>query len=309
MPTIEEIQLELQKEVRELLKERGALMLAHNYERDEVQATADITGDSLYLSQVAAESEAEVIVFCGVHFMAESAAILAPEKKIILPRLDAGCPLADMITVDDVRREKAKRPGVPMVAYVNTTADIKAEVDICCTSANANSVIESLDSERVYMLPDKNIAHYVARTSSKKIEWWEGYCPTHEDLTVEEVKASMKAHPGAPFICHPECHPDIVDLADHVCSTSGMYEYARKSDAGTIILGTELGIRWRLKKENPEKRFIIPSRCLVCPNMKLIALEDIRDSLRDMTNIVTVPEDIRLKAKRSLDRMLAVPRD
>jgi quinolinate synthase len=300
---------EMKTEVRALLKEKNAIMLAHNYQRDEVQETADLTGDSLGLSQAAARSEAGVIVFCGVHFMAESAAILSPEKTVILPRLDAGCPMADMITPDDLMEEKKKRPGVPVVAYVNTTAGVKALSDICCTSANAVRVVDSVDAESVYMVPDRNLAHYISRGVEKKMEWWDGFCPTHQNLTTEEVIKAKETNPGAIFVCHPECRPEVVDLADHVCSTSGMYKYAGEVDAKTIIVGTEMGILWRLRKENPEKRFILPSRSLICPNMKLITLEDVLESLREMKNVVTVPEDIRVRAKAALDKMLEIPRE
>lgn len=299
----------LKAELKGLLRERDAIMLAHNYQRDEVQEAADLTGDSLALSQAAADSPAKVIVFCGVHFMAESAAILSPDKTVILPRIDAGCPMADMITPDDLIREKAKRPGVPVVAYVNTSAEVKALSDICCTSANAVSVVNSVEADSVYMIPDKNLSHYVARSARKKMEWWGGYCPTHERLKVEEVIEAKEKNPGAVFVCHPECNPLIVDLADHVCSTSGMYRFARETKAQTIIVGTEMGILYKLKKENPDKTFIIPSRSLICPNMKLTTLEDVVVSLREMKNVVTVSAEVRAKAKASLDRMLKVPRD
>ncbi len=301
--------VELQKEVRNLLKEKNALMLAHNYQRDEIQECADITGDSLALSQIAADSEAEIIVFCGVHFMAESAAILAPNKKIILPRLDAGCPMADMITAEQLKAEKAKRPGVPVASYVNTTAEVKAKSDICFTSANAGSVIKSLDSEEVYLVPDKNLSHYIARTSDKKLSWWDGFCPTHELLTVEEVEEAKTKNSGSVFICHPECSPEVVDIADFVCSTSAMYKFAKETSAKTIIVGTEMGILYRLKKDNPDKKFILPSESLICPNMKLTTLEDVLETLKNESNIVRVPEETRLLAKKALDKMLAVPRD
>ncbi|MBI1911040.1 MAG: quinolinate synthase NadA [Deltaproteobacteria bacterium] len=300
---------ELKKEIRALLKERDAIMIAHNYQRDEIQEIADLTGDSLALSQAAAESPSKVIVFCGVHFMAESAAILSPHKTVILPRLDAGCPMAEMITPEDLIKEKAKRPGVPVVAYVNTSAAVKALSDICCTSANAVKVVDSVESEKVYMIPDKNLSHYVSLSSKKKMEWWHGFCPTHERLKPEEVIKAKEKNPDAVFVCHPECNPEVVKLADHVCSTSGMYKYAKASSAKTIIVGTEMGILYKLKKENPDKNFIIPSNSLICPNMKLTTLEDVAESLREMKNIVRVSEDIREKAKLSLDRMLKVPRD
>jgi len=297
------------KEVKALLKERDAIMLAHNYQRDEVQEAADITGDSLALSQAAAESGAKTIVFCGVHFMAESAAILSPQKTVILPRMDAGCPMADMITPGDLVKEKEKRPGVPVVAYVNTSAAVKALSDICCTSANAVKVVDSLAEERAYMIPDRNLSHYVSLRSKKRMEWWDGYCPTHERLKVSEVLKAKEENEGALFVCHPECSPEVVKLADHVCSTSGMYKFAKTTQAKTLIIGTEMGILYKLRKENPEKRFILPSRSLICPNMKLTTLDDVAESLREMKNVVTVPDDIREKAKATLDRMLKVPRD
>ena len=309
---------ELQKEIRALLKEKNALMLAHNYQRDEVQATANICGDSLALSQAAAKSDAEAIVFCGVHFMAESASILCPNKTVILPRLDAGCPMADMITAEDLRKEKEKRPGVPIVAYVNTTAEVKALSDICCTSANAVKVVNSVQSEKVYMIPDRNLSMYVARTAKKQMEWWEGFCPTHEKLKPAEVLKAKEKHPDAVFMCHPECRPEVIDLADAVRSTSGMYKFVKETKAKTIIVGTEMGILYRLKKENPEKTFILASKSLICPNMKLITLEDVLEALQKMdrpvlkgfnSGIVKVPEDIRIPAKRALDKMLEVPRD
>jgi len=300
---------ELIGEIKALLKEKNAIMLAHNYQRDEVQEAADLTGDSLALSQAAADSEAGIIVFCGVHFMAESAAILAPEKKVILPRYDAGCPMADMITPEQLREEKKKRPGVPVVAYVNTSAEVKSLSDLCCTSANAARVVDSLDGDRVYMIPDRNLSEFVSHKTKKHMEWWDGYCPTHERLTLSDVMKAREENPGSVFICHPECRPEVIDNADHVCSTSGMYKFASETEARTIIIGTEMGILYRLKKENPEKKFIIPSQGLICPNMKLTNLEDVIESLREEKNIVTVPEAIRVRAKKALDRMLAVPRD
>jgi len=299
---------ELKKEIRALLKERNAVMLAHNYQRDEVQEIADLTGDSLGLSIEAAKTAAKVIVFCGVHFMAESAAILSPNKTVILPRMDAGCPMADMINAEQLRIEKRKRLNVPVVAYVNTTAEVKAESDICCTSANAVNVTNYVTGERVYMVPDRNLAHYVSLTAKKKMEWWDGFCPTHERLKTEDVLKAKGENPEAVFVCHPECSPEVVKMADHVCSTSGMYKFAKETKAKTIIVGTEMGILYRLKKENPEKKFILPSKALICPNMKLITLEDVAESLREMKNVVTVPEAIRVKAKMALDKMLEVPR-
>ena len=300
---------EIKQEIRTLLKERNAVLLAHNYMRDEVQEIADITGDSLGLSQEAAKTSAAVIVFCGVHFMAESASILSPDKTVLLPRLDAGCPMADMVTVEGLRELKARHPGVPVVTYVNSSAAVKAESDICCTSANAVKVVNSLPDREVICVPDRNLGQFVAARSDKTFHFWHGYCPTHERLKPEDVQRMKAAHPGALFICHPECNPVVSALADHVCSTSGMYDYCRTSPARTFIVGTEAGILYRLRQENPGKEFILASPALVCPNMKLTSLEDILEALKTMTPVVKVPEEIRVPAKRALDRMIAIPRD
>ncbi len=296
--------------VRELLHERNGLLLAHNYQRDEVQEIADVTGDSLGLSMEAARSDAEVIVFCGVHFMAESAAILSPDKKVILPRIEAGCPMADMVTGDDLREFRESNREHVVVTYVNSTAEVKAYTDICCTSANAISVVRHIPEDRkIFMVPDKNLALYVEKKSGRKLEWWDGYCPTHDRLTAEEVRKMKEAHPDAFVVVHPECRPDVVEMADHVCSTSGMYTYCRESAAKKFIIGTEMGILYRLRKENPDKEFYLASEVLICPNMKLTTIDDIIECLEGMKNIITVPEEIRVPAKKALDAMLGVPRD
>lgn len=298
------------QEIRQLLKERNAVLLAHNYMRDEVQAIADITGDSLQLSMEAAKTDASVIVFCGVHFMAESAAILSPEKTVLLPRPDAGCPMADMVDVDGLRALKARNPGVPVVTYVNSSAAIKAESDICCTSANAISVVRSMPENKLIFAPDRNLGRWIAKfVPEKEFIFWEGYCPTHERLTADKVREMKSANPDALFICHPECAPEVSALADHVCSTSGMYIYCKNSPATRFIIGTEAGILFKLKEENPGKEFILASPALICPNMKLTSLEDILFSLREMQPVITVPEEIRVRARAALDKMLAVPRD
>ena len=302
-------QQSIQSEIKSLLKERNAVLLAHNYMRDEVQEIADITGDSLALSIEAAKTEADVIVFCGVHFMAESASILSPQKTVLLPRLDAGCPMADMVSVEALKELKGKLPGVPVVTYVNSSAAVKAESDICCTSANALKVVQSLSEDELIFAPDRNLGSYVAKFTSKRLHLWEGYCPTHERLkpaVVEELKAK---YPDAPFVCHPECNPAVVALADHACSTTGMYAYCKSSSAQRFIIGTEAGILWRLRRDNPEKEFILASPALICPNMKLTSLEDVLEALQTMQPVVKVPEEIRIPAKRALDRMLAIPRD
>jgi quinolinate synthase len=302
-------QNEIISEIRRLAEERNALILAHNYQRDEIQELAHITGDSLALSMEAARTDKPVIVFCGVHFMAESAAILAPEKIVLLPRLDAGCPMADMITAEGLREFKKQHPGVPVVTYVNSSAAVKAESDICCTSANAVKVVASLAEAEVILAPDRNLGRYIAAQVDKTCYFWDGYCPTHERFTVADVHAVQAAYPGALFMAHPECTPEVLALADHVCSTSGMYTFALENPAKEFIVGTEDGILYRLRKENPDKEFILPTTRLVCPNMKLTALEDVLRALQTMSPRVTVPEEIRIPAKITLDRMLAVPRD
>jgi quinolinate synthase len=300
---------DIKHEIRALLNERNGILLAHNYMRDEVQEIADITGDSLGLSIEAAKTAASVIVFCGVHFMAESASILAPDKTVLLPRLDAGCPMADMVSVAGLQELKAEHPGVPVVTYVNSSAAIKAISDICCTSANAVKVVQSLPDAEIIFVPDRNLGRYVARFTDKTFHFWEGFCPTHERLRPETVLRARESYPDALFICHPECSPEVVALADHVCSTTGMYDFCRESSARHFIIGTEAGILYRLRKENPDKEFILASSALICPNMKLTSIEDILVSLRTMAPVVKVVEKIRVPAKRALDRMLAIPRD
>ncbi len=301
----------LKSEIRNLLQQRNAVLLAHNYQRDEIQEIADHTGDSLGLSQVAARSSARVIVFAGVHFMAESAAILAPDRTVLLPRHDAGCPMADMITPEGVADLREKYPGGTVVAYVNTSAAVKAVSDICCTSGNAVNVAKSLppEADPLIMIPDMNLAHYIATKLDRQIVWHDGYCPIHHMYTAQDVLEVKARHPGAVFAAHPECRPEVLELADHITSTSGMYTFARESDAQKIIVGTEMGVLYRMRLESPEKIFIPLSEDMICPNMKLTKLADIRDALVNMAPVVTVPEDIRLKAKQALDRMLAVPRD
>jgi len=302
-------QNEIINEILRLAEERDALILAHNYQRDEVQELAHITGDSLALSMEAAQTDRPVIVFCGVHFMAESAAILAPDKTVLLPRLDAGCPMADMISADGLREMKSLYPGVPVVTYVNSSAAVKAESDICCTSANAVKVVASLEEPEVILAPDRNLGRYIADQVDKTCHFWDGYCPTHERLTVADVRAAQADYPEALFMAHPECPPEVLAIADHICSTSGMYTFANENPARQFIAGTEAGIPYRLRKENPKKTFILPTTRLICPNMKLTSLEDVLQALQTMSPRVTVPEAVRIPAKVALDRMLAVPRD
>ncbi len=301
---------DIRTEIRHLLKERNAVLLAHNYMRDEVQEIADITGDSLQLSIEASRTDADVIVFCGVHFMAESAAILSPQKTVLLPRADAGCPMADMVDVSGLKELKSRHPDVPVVTYVNSTAAVKAESDICCTSANAVSVVRSLSENKLIFAPDRNLGRWAAKAvPEKEFIFWDGYCPTHERLNAAKVAEMKKLYPDALFVCHPECLPEVSSLADHVCSTSGMSPYCSKSPAKRFIIGTEAGILFKLRDENPEKEFFLASPALICPNMKLTSLEDLLVALQTMQPVVKVPNEIRIRAKAALDKMLSVPRD
>src|SRR5512134_2632809 len=242
--------------------------------------------------------------------MGERDDVMSPEKTVLLPRMDAGCPMADMITADDLRTWRAAHPGAVVVTYVNSSAEVKALSDVCCTSGNAVNVVRSIPAgKEIFMVPDRNLAHWVQKVPGRRLSWWDGYCPTHERLTLAAVTKAKAAHPDALLVVHPECPPDVVEMADAVLSTAGMYGYCRRSPAREFIVGTEMGILYRLRKENPGKRFHIASRTLICPNMKLTTLEDILDSLRTMTPVIRVPEDIRVRAKAALDAMLAVPRD
>lgn len=299
------------QEVRHWLEKRRAILLAHNYQPGEIQDIADVVGDSLELSIKASQTAAEVIVFCGVHFMAETAAILCPDKTVLLPRLDVGCCLAESVKVDKLLARKAELPGVPVVTYVNSTAAVKAESDICCTSANAIRVVNSLAAPRVLMIPDQNLALYAARHTPKEIEilTWEGWCNVHDGLSAEEVLEAKAAHPQAVFIAHPECNPEVVDLADFVRSTSGMLKYVQEAEAQEFIIGTEKGILHRMRKENPAKVFYSPSKRLICRPMKRITLTDVINALKENRHQITVPEDIRMRALNAVERMLAVPRD
>lgn len=320
----------LQDEILKFKREKNAIILAHNYQRDEVQDIADYVGDSLELSRTAATIDCSVIVFCGVHFMAESASILSPDKTVLLPEAEAGCPMADMISVDaprpvrtsfpgfsnppafvypaayTLRDIKQQYPGVPVVAYVNTTAAVKAESDICCTSANVVKIVESLPGDSVICIPDKNLSMWAARNTNKKIIAWDGYCNIHERVTPEDVRQAKAEHPHALLIAHPECRLDVLEMADHVTSTSGMLRFAGSSEAREFIIGTEVGLMHRLRKENPEKVFYPLRRDMICPNMKKTTLQSIIRAFRENRNIIKVPESIRVPAKRALDRMLEV---
>ena len=294
-------------DIAQLKKERKAIILAHNYQRAEVQDIADYVGDSFGLSQKAVEADANVIVFCGVDFMAESAAILNPDKVVLNPMPEAGCPMARMISALDVKALKSQYPGAEVVCYVNSGAEVKAESDVCCTSSNAVKVVNSLKGEEVIFVPDRNLAYYTQKFTSRKIHAWHGYCPTHHLITAGDVLVAKMEHPDAEVLVHPECRPEVIDLADKVFSTDGIVKYARDAKK-SLIIGTESGIIHRLEKENPGKHFYPLSSYTICPNMKMNSLETVRDSLRTMSTPICVPEDIRIRAKKALDRMLEVGR-
>jgi len=298
--------LSLAERILKLKQERNAVILAHNYQAGEVQDIADFVGDSLELSQQAAKTNSDVIVFCGVHFMAETAAILCPEMTVLLPDIHAGCPMADMITAEQLVQRKKELPQAAVVCYVNTTADVKAESDICCTSSNALKIVESVDNNEVLFVPDQYLGHWVSTQTDKKMTLWPGYCHTHTRIQPQDIINTKKDYPNARVVVHPECCPEVIALADEVLSTSGICRYAGREDVSQLIVGTEIGIIHRLKKENPDKEFIPASKRATCPNMKLITLEKVLWSLEEMAPRVTVPEEIRLKAKATVDRMLAL---
>ena len=294
----------MKETIRRLLMERRAILLAHNYQPPEIQEVADLCGDSLELSIKASETDAAVIVFCGVHFMAETASILCPDSVVLLPDIHAGCPMADMVTAESLRKKKRELPNATVITYINSSAEVKAESDSCCTSANAVNVVESVESDEILFVPDQYLGHYVATKTNKKIHLWPGYCPTHVRIQPEDIIRLKKEHPQAKAMVHPECRPEVIALADEVLSTGGMCRFTRETDTKEIIVGTETGIIHRLKKENPGKKFIPASEKAVCPNMKLITLEKVLWALEDMKFQVKVPETIRLRAKGAVDRML-----
>src|SRR5512143_1052947 len=321
----------LLEEIQRLRKEKRALILSHNYQREEIQDIADFVGDSLELSRTATAIDCEVIVFCGVHFMAESASILSPDKTVLLPEIGAGCPMADMVTVAEPRKTRRdlytdvmgiafdfadeftlldmrkKYPGAPVVAYVNTSAAVKAESDICCTSSNVVKVVESLKEDTIICIPDRNLSSYAAKRTKKRIISWDGFCNVHHaHLDVEDVKKAKAEHPDAVLVVHPECPPEVQDMADHITSTSGLLRFCKESNDKEFILGTEEGILHRLRKDSPGKKFYVLNKEMVCPNMKRTKLESVLRALEKRENVIKVPEEVRVPAKRALDRMLEI---
>jgi len=290
--------------IKELAMKRNAVILAHNYQPPEIQDLADLCGDSLELSRKAAQTDAQVIVFCGVHFMAETASILSPDKKVLLPNLGAGCLMADMITADGLQAKLETLPPMPVVTYVNSTADVKALSTICCTSANVVQVVNSLDADEMLLAPDRNLAMYAASKTGKKIHVWDGFCPTHEWLKPEDVNRARAEHPDAVFLAHPECRPEVVQMADVVASTSGMLRYVAQAREKEFIIGTEMGILHPMQKGAPGKKLYPASKKMTCKNMKKISLQDVLTSLEELSGEVKVPEEIRIPALKAVQAMI-----
>lgn len=298
------------KEINRLKKEKDAVIVAHNYQVDDVQDIADLVGDSFALSKFCAQDDRKTIVFCGVHFMAESAKILSPDKTVLLPERHAGCPMADMVTREALIEEKKKHPNAAVVCYINSSAEVKAECDVCCTSSNALKIISKLPQEEILFVPDENLGRYIqAQLPEKKFIYWKGYCPTHNRIKTDEVIKIKELHPDALVLVHPECREEIWRLADFVGSTTQIIEYANKSDAKKFIIGTEVGVLHTLKRENPEKEFFLMSSGLICPNMKKTSVESVYKALRDNEYEITLSDEIIEKASKCLERMLELATD
>ncbi len=307
--TAEEIE-ELQREVRRLAKEKNAVILAHYYQRPEVQDIADFVGDSLELSRKAANTDADIIVFCGVRFMCETAKILSPQKKVLHPNPESGCPMADMVTAEQVRKLREKHPSAEFVAYINTTADVKAEVDVCVTSANAPRIIKKLDAEKIVFLPDQALGQWVAKqVPEKEFVIWKGFCPPHFEFTAREVMKLKEKYPDAKVAVHPECHPRVIEIADFVGSTSQIIKYATSVEAERVIVITEVGLKYTLQKKNPDKEYIFPESMnycgtVYCCTMKGITLPKLYETIKNEINEVELPDEIIERARRPIERML-----
>ena len=292
------------EKINELKNKKNAVILVHNYQRGEIQDIGDYIGDSLGLSQQANKTDASIIVFCGVRFMAETAKILSPEKKVLMPRKEAGCPMANMVTPEDVLSMRKKHPNAKVVSYVNTNADVKAVTDVCCTSANAVKVVKNIDADEIIFVPDKNLGAYVKRFTDKKMILWDGFCYVHDSISKEDVLSAKNKYPEALLLVHPECRPEVIDIADEVLSTSGMLKFAKESKAKKFLIGTEEGIIYRLKKKNPGKEFYSAGTQKICSNMKLTHLEDVYNSLNEEKYEINLPENIINASKKSLEAML-----
>ncbi len=297
---------QLKEKIARLKQELRAVIIAHNYQRPEVQDIADFVGDSLELSRQCTEVDAQTIVFCGVRFMAETAAILNPNRTALLSEASAGCPLADMINIDELREWKQKYPRASVVCYINSSAEIKAESDICCTSANGTKVVDSVLSNDIIFVPDQNLGHYISTQTKKNVILYPGFCYVHHRLKPEQVKLAKKLHPDAQILVHPECRPEVIDLADAALSTGQMLIYAKASSHSSFIIGTEEGLLHQLRLENPDKSFYLISNSQICTDMKRTTLETLAQTMELRQNIVTVAEEVRLKAKQAVDRMLAI---
>ena len=302
--------MEVLEKIERLKKERNAVILAHNYELPEVQDCADFVGDSLELSVKAASTDAKIIVFCGVHFMAETAKILSPEKTVLLPDKDAGCPMADMITADQLRSLKAEHPRAKAICYVNTTAAVKAECDLCCTSANAVKMVGDVlkDEQEIIFVPDQYLAAFASEKTGRKMIVWNGFCPVHAVIRAEDIKKARALHPNAAVMVHPECRPEVTALADAVLSTGGMGRYARETQVKEIIVGTEIGIIHKLKKENPDKEFFALSESFICADMKKTTLEKVLFSLEHRVNVIHIPEETAARARAGIEKMINASR-
>lgn len=294
------------EEIKRLKQERNAIILAHFYTRQEVRDIADFVADSLALCKAAVNSKAEVIVFAGVHFMAESASIISPEKTVLLPVPEAGCPMADMVSVKALRDAKEKNPNAAVVCYVNSSASVKAESDICCTSANAINVVNSVENQEIIFIPDRNLGAFVSLHTDKKIDLWPGFCHVHDNISDENINDLKKLHRAAEFFAHPECRPEVLNLANKVLSTSGIVKEVGNSASREFIIGTEREIVQNLRRKYPDKKFYPASEKAHCYNMKKVTLESILNSLQNMEYEINVPEHVRIKAKKALDKMLAI---
>jgi len=291
-------------DIKKLATKKNALILAHNYQNDDVQDIADVTGDSLELARIANKNDAEIIVFCGVHFMAESAAILSPEKLVLLPEITSGCPMADMATKDEILKMKALHPNAKVVTYINSSADVKSVSDVICTSSNAQKIVDRIDANEIIFVPDKNLGSYVKNNSKKKIILWEGFCPTHENFSKDDLLKVKQENPKALVMVHPECNSDVIKLADRVFSTGQMVQFVKETDAKEIIVGTEIGMIHKLKSVANHIKYIEPSKSFICPNMKKNTLEKVYLALKNEKPAITVDSDIAIKAKKALDKML-----
>lgn len=291
--------------IKELKRERNAVILAHYYVNDEVQAIADYVGDSFYLSKIAAKEEAETILFCGVSFMGESAKILSPQKTVIMPDMQADCPMAHMADIGKIQEMREKYDDLAVVCYINSTAELKTYSDVCVTSSNALKIVKALPNQHIYFIPDENLGRYVAsQVPEKDFIFNDGFCHVHKSIAADNVRAAKEAHPHAPILVHPECTPDVTEMADYIGSTSGIIDYATASEAQEFIICTEMGVLYELKQKNPGKRFYSVGHRQFCPNMKRITLEKVADALEHMSNTVEMEEDVRIRANKPLERML-----